>query len=83
MYYCIKTKNCKISTFFSLLLNSVIVKMLIIYRKYTIIDNKVKENLKIFISHNIFNCICKDSATDLRLIKDYSSSFEDLERVGR
>jgi hypothetical protein len=32
--------------FFSLLLYFVIISMLILYRKYTIIDNKVKMNLK-------------------------------------
>ena len=33
--------------FFSLLLYFVVISMLILYRKYTIIDNKVKKNLKL------------------------------------
>ena len=53
--------------FFSLLLYFVIISMLILYRKNTIIDNKVKKNLK---STNVF-------------FKTQICSFVDFELAGK
>ena len=63
----LKLKTCKISIFISLSLNLVVVIMLILYRKYTIIDNKVKKNLK---STNVF-------------FKTQICSFVDFELAGK